>query len=509
VVPAHCEHANGALAPAVFKQRAAGRDKNVMSLPRNQKLRQKASLAMRTGDHAGALEIYSELERLDPDDPTWPERCAGAHHELGQADEEVACLRRSLALLVAQEQVLPAIATCKLILDVRPDDPETLDCLHLLYGESQLTERPSDRAATRALNRRPLPDEDAPLEELELTDAIHDARALDLGRREPSGVVEIPLEESRSGPTDLRDLDVDIVDEVHAAGARSAVAAGAPAGRESSRKGAATDPRARAAREELARTPLFGSLDVETLQRLVAKVRVVRLGAGEVLFRQGDPADTLYVVVDGAVVPIAEGSPRTRMAVLEHGEFFGEIGLVTNQPRTATIEALVDTRLLAIDRPVMWSLIRNQSHVSKTLLRFLRERLIDRTMRTHPFFAPFARAELDDLPPQFRFLEVQRGAPVIEQGQSSPGLFVMLAGSMDVVDETTEKHLGRLEPGDVFGGIPLVRREAAAASAVAVEKCWVLVLEEARLRRILAGRPRLEDDLLARTNAASSVRSIL
>lgn len=479
-----------------------------MSLPRNQKLRQKASLAMRTGDYAGALQIYSELERLDPEDPTWPERCAGAHHELGQPDQEVACLRRSLDLLVAQDQVLPAIATCKLILDVRPDDAQTLDCLHLLYSEVPPTARPADRAPARAPHRHPLPAEDAPLEELELTDAIHDARALDFGRHEAGGVVEIPLEESRSGLADLRDLDVDIVDEVHAGEPRPADGGGSPSPAPAN-GGASTDPRVRAAREELARTPLFGSLDVETLQRLVAKVRVVRLAAGEVLFRQGDPADTLYVVVDGAVVPIAEGSPRTRMAVIEQGEFFGEIGLVTNQPRTATIEALVDTRLLAIDRPVMWSLIRNQSHVSKTLLRFLRERLVDRTMRTHPFFAAFARAELDDLPPQFRFLEVQRGAPVIEQGQPSPGLFVVLAGSMDVVDERIDKHLGRLEPGDVFGGIPLVRREAAAASAVAVEKCWVLVLEEARLRRILAGRPRLEDDLLALTKAGSPLRSIL
>ncbi|NJN14167.1 MAG: hypothetical protein HC813_00415 [Planctomycetes bacterium] len=96
-----------------------------MSLPRNQKLRQKASLAMRAGDHPLALRIYAELEKLEPDDPTWPERSASAHHELGQLSEEVACLRRSLELLVAQGQVLPAIATCKLILDVRPDDPST------------------------------------------------------------------------------------------------------------------------------------------------------------------------------------------------------------------------------------------------------------------------------------------------------------------------------------------------------------------------------------------------
>jgi CRP-like cAMP-binding protein len=478
-----------------------------MSLPRNQKLRQKASLAMRTGDHRLALDIYSELERLEPDDPTWPERCAGAHHELGRPDEEVVCLRRSLDLLVEQGQVLPAIATCKLILDVLPEDPATLDRLHLLYSEAPMLGGidGSSSGSARILRPHALPAADAPLEELELTEAIHDARALALGGAESGGVAEIPLEEDASPLSDLHDLDVDLVDEVHAPDARSVKAVGSA----QPLADPTSDSRGKAARELLMRTTLFGSLDVSTLHRLVSQVAVVRLSAGDVLFREGDPADTLYVVVDGAVVPIAEGPPRTRMAVLEQGEFFGEIGLVTNQPRTATIEALVDTRLLAIDRRVMWSLIRGQSVVSKILLRFLRERLIDRTMRTNPFFAAFARSELAGLAPQFRFLEVQHGSAVIEQGLSSPGLFVMLAGTMDVVDEVADKHHARLEPGDVFGGTALVRREPAAASAVAVGKCWVLVLEEARLRRILAARPRLEDDLLELAGPPSLGRPIL
>ncbi len=482
-----------------------------MSLPRNQKLRQKASLAMRTGDYLLALEIYSELERLEPDDPTWPERCAGAHHELCRTDDEVVCLRRSLDLLIGQAQVLPAIATCKLILDVRPDDPETLDRLDLLSGGSQMA---GDREAARRRSTRDprahvLPAADAPLDELELTEAIHDARFLDLGVNEAGGVAEIPLEEGAGIHSELRDLDVDLVDEVHAPDVARPFVGAAASTPASSRPISVDDPGSRSARDLLMRTTLFGSLDVGTLHRLVSRLSVVRLSAGEVLFRQGDPADTLYVVVDGAVVPIAEGSPRTRMAVLEQGEFFGEIGLVTNQPRTATIEALVDTRLLAIDRPMMWSLIRGQSEVSKILLRFLRERLIDRTQRTNPFLAAFARAELDGLAPQFRFLEVQAGTSVIEHGLPSPGLFVMLAGSMDVIDEVADKHHPGLEPGDVFGGTALVRREPAAASAVAVGKCWVLVLDEARFRRILAARPRLEDDLLDLVDSSASGQAIL
>jgi len=449
---------------------------------------------MRAGDYAAAIAIYRELEQLEPDDPTWSERCASAHHALGETREELACLRRSLALLVEHGQALAAIATGKLILDIEPDDPDTLDVLRGLYSDPGIG--PASASSAPSVGR--LPDvADAPLEELQLTEVIPESRALRMGDGGAEGISEIPIEATAVVPFDIDDLDVDIVDTVRAIEApESAVTRPPTDARKPTEQKNADDARSRPGRDELTRTPLFGSLDVTTLHRLLTRVKVVELGAGEVLFREGDPADTLFVIVDGAVVPIAEGPPRTRMAVLEQGSFFGEIGLVTNQPRNATIEALVDTRLLAIDRRVMWSLIRGEAGVSKILLRFLRERLIDRTVRTHPFFAPFANLDPEVVARQFRFLEVRGGAPVLEQGLPSRGIFVLLAGTMEVVDEKADRVVDRLAPGDHFGAIPLLRQEPAAASVVAVGKCWVLVLEESSLRRMLAGRPRVEDALI-------------
>jgi CRP-like cAMP-binding protein len=468
-----------------------------VALPRHQKLRQKASLAMRSGDFAAALRVYLDLERLEPEEAVWPERLAGVYHAQGRRGEELRCLRRSLELLIEQGRVLPAIATCKLILDVAPEDEETLDRLHWLYAEPGMQSPSAAGPPGRAPQASALPaDPDAPLDELELTEVIPETRSVRLAARATSRAAEIPLDAGEIDLFDLDALELDLVDTVHAILPPSP----SPAAPAPSRAPAPPPPRAGAqlARDELGRLPLFGSLDAAALQRLVSRVEVVQLSAGDVLFREGDPADTLFVVVDGAVVPIAEGPPRTRMAVLEQGEFFGEIGLVTDQPRTATIEALVDTRLLAIDRKLMWSLIRAQGEIATILLRFVRERLIDRTLRTHPLFAPLARAELPALPAQFRFLEVEDGAAILEQGQPSPGLFVLLAGALDVVDEAeADAELARLAPGAVFGAVSLIRAEPAAASVFADGKCWVLVLEAARLRRLVAGRPALEDELRA------------
>jgi CRP-like cAMP-binding protein len=241
----------------------------------------------------------------------------------------------------------------------------------------------------------------------------------------------------------------------------------------------------------LANIPLFGDLDSDSLHTLISRVRVVLLDAGQVLFRQGDAANSLYVIVAGAVVPIAEGEPRRKLAVLERGEFFGEIGVMVKQPRNATIEAIVETKLLAIDRRVLWELIAKQPSVAKSILRFLRARLIDRQIRTNRIFAAFAHAEREAVARQFRLLEVKDGTRVVEQGKPADGLFVVLSGSFARVMPEQDKELGEFGLGDVFGGLSLLDGQASDCDVIARGKCWLVVLGEGRFRRILAANPRL------------------
>jgi CRP-like cAMP-binding protein len=269
-----------------------------------------------------------------------------------------------------------------------------------------------------------------------------------------------------------------------------------------------TSPGAATLRSELAMFPLFGALDPASLHSLVGKARVVSLEAGQVLFRQGDQANSLYIVVDGAVVPIAEGERRRKLAVLERGDFFGEIGLIAKQPRNATIEALVESKLLAIDHPVVCGLIAHQPAVAKDILRFLRRRLIDRQIRTHLFFSAFAHAEREAIARQFRVLEVEKGAALIQAGRPPEGLFVVLAGSMAVVGRDGDergKELGALGMGDDLGGLALLEGRAARAAVIAKEKSWLVVLGEGRFRRILAAHPRL-DRILRRIDLDSPAR---
>src|SRR5947207_13503341 len=95
--------------------------------------------------------------------------------------------------------------------------------------------------------------------------------------------------------------------------------------------------------ELLARVPLFGDIRGRDLQEIGMLADEVDVPAGQVLMRQGDRAGEFFIVVDGSLVVEQDGR---RIATLGPGDFAGEIGLVDEGPRTATVTADTPARLL-------------------------------------------------------------------------------------------------------------------------------------------------------------------
>ena len=97
----------------------------------------------------------------------------------------------------------------------------------------------------------------------------------------------------------------------------------------------------------LASVPLFRNLPRKTLQRLerIAVTRTYK--AGEDIVKEGDQGAGFFLITSGKVEVLKGGS---RLNTLGAGEFFGEMALLDNQPRVATVRALEDTACLAMSR---------------------------------------------------------------------------------------------------------------------------------------------------------------
>jgi CRP-like cAMP-binding protein len=92
---------------------------------------------------------------------------------------------------------------------------------------------------------------------------------------------------------------------------------------------------------------LFHPLPAPTLESLARALVPLRVQAGEEVFRQGDLGDRYYIVAEGEVEIVADGRV---VAVTGPGGYFGEIALIRDVPRTATVRAKTDVELMALDR---------------------------------------------------------------------------------------------------------------------------------------------------------------
>lgn len=129
--------------------------------------------------------------------------------------------------------------------------------------------------------------------------------------------------------------------------------------------------------ELLARVPIFSALELQDLQR-IAQLAVPRsFEAGEVVFREGDASDTCYVVHTGHTRAVHQhGDGRTlTLATFGPGEIFGELALFEDELRSATVEALEQTSVVAVLGPDMRRLMREHPEIALRLVIALGRRL--------------------------------------------------------------------------------------------------------------------------------------
>ena len=119
----------------------------------------------------------------------------------------------------------------------------------------------------------------------------------------------------------------------------------------------------------LQRIGMLGPLTPEQIGRL-AEENVERVyAAGEPVIRQGDPGDSLFVIMSGRVevTVLQEGAASVRLATLDEGDYFGETSLMTGAPRSATVAALVETRLLEVGHESFRRLLAAQPNLVEQL----------------------------------------------------------------------------------------------------------------------------------------------
>lgn len=128
--------------------------------------------------------------------------------------------------------------------------------------------------------------------------------------------------------------------------------------------------------ELLRNIPLFSRLEPSKLKLLAFTSERITYEAGQVLFQQGDVGDSAYIIVDGSASVLVEtGGGEIEVATLGRNDFVGEIAILCDVPRTATVKALSQTVTLRITRDLFFRLVAEFPEMSVEIMRELASRL--------------------------------------------------------------------------------------------------------------------------------------
>jgi small-conductance mechanosensitive channel/CRP-like cAMP-binding protein len=124
--------------------------------------------------------------------------------------------------------------------------------------------------------------------------------------------------------------------------------------------------------------PLFGCLSDEQLTQMVGQARLKLFGRGEPVIEEGAAGDSMFVMLRGAAnVFVSKNGSKIQVAKLGAGDCFGEMSLLTGEPRSATVRADGDCYVMEIGKPVMAELLRDAPDCLEKLSELLAQRRME------------------------------------------------------------------------------------------------------------------------------------
>ena len=448
-------------------------------------LREKAETLAQQGKWADAAHAWRRLVARHPTDMGARQHLAQALTRTGDTDgavDQYACVAGQYAV---DGMLLKAMAVCKTILTLRPQDAKTQAMLADLVAQKEDVRsgpvavavavkpptEPSDEAVSgeliwSVLNPEPQDSQDRTVVGQAPSGPGGDAAAAPAPSaptpapaamqpdRSLSGATPVPMDEDASSEALLvRSVELEL------------------------------DP------ATLPPIALFSSLRREEFLEVFACLKLASAAAGDLILREGDMGDSMYVLVQGraAVERKVRGRPE-RVASLEEGAFFGEMAVLANAPRLAGVVALTDCVLLQLARSDLDKLAQRFPSVAKAVEHHFRTRLMHNVLRASPLFRQLSTQDVAVVTAACRLEHVPSGTELVRQGRKADALRLVLRGRCRVrVREASgevKEDLPDMKEGDVFGEISLALDTPATATVTASTGCVLLVLEEKAFNKV-------------------------
>ncbi len=256
---------------------------------------------------------------------------------------------------------------------------------------------------------------------------------------------------------------------------------------------------------KLPAVPLLSELEPDALARLLEAVELRDAGEGEEVVAQDTEGREAYLLARGMLEVVRrDGAEETVLAALGPGAIFGEMALVSEAPRAASVRATEPATLLVISREALESAAKKAPVISRQLANFCRARMLANLMRVSPILRAVAPQDRQALLERFETRHFEQGDVLVARGDEAEGLFLIASGHVEVIGEDDDGDMLRiaeLGPGNVVGEISLVLRRPANATVRAATPAVALELTREQFQQAIRQHPTLLSELYATATA--------
>lgn len=240
--------------------------------------------------------------------------------------------------------------------------------------------------------------------------------------------------------------------------------------------------------------PLFGALNARELEQLLTAVRVEEVSSGHEIVRQDDPGNEAFVVARGALnVVRRQGADETVLAQLGPGAIFGEMALISESPRSASVVALEPAQLLVLARDELERAAEEAPELGRELSAFCHGRMHVNLIRHARVLASLSEADRAALLPQLESRVFEQGERIIRRDVEANSIYLLASGAVSIsVPEDGERLvLATLGPGEVIGEMSLILRRPANADVTALYPTVAYGLSREKLKSLMRTYPGL------------------
>jgi len=241
---------------------------------------------------------------------------------------------------------------------------------------------------------------------------------------------------------------------------------------------------------------LFGSLDTADLNIVINAMEEKKFEPGDTVIEQGENGDCLFFVEDGALDCYKRFSKDSQAKLVKNygpGDAFGELALLYNSPRAATVKANTSCTLWLLDRETF-------NHIVKEAAQKKREQY-ESFLKSVELLSTVEPYELTQICDALRSGSFNNGDYVIKEGEMGDVFYIIEEGNA-IATKTLEpgkppEKVKEYKRGDFFGELALIKGEPRAANIVAVSPLKVVSLDRNSFKRLLGP----VEDLLKRNES--------